>query len=634
MDVQEIRKQYPQYADLPDDKLAKGFHDKFYSDMPYETFAQKIGLRSVESRIPDKLAAPYKETAIKTGSQTIGDIEALGTMGSGTVGNIIGAVAGAGHDLIRGDFHGGSAGEETRHKVANALTYRPKSQEGEERLQQIADFMDATKLAGLPPVDGVSLASLAPQVASQGARTANRLAEVTRGTLNDIRASRQPAMAGMGSAMTDVEKIRADRAANIPRPNDLTKGQASRDFEQMQFERETAKNGEKGGDLRQRFAKQNENVLGSFDDIIDETGARAPTINDAGKTVVSAIERKAAAKKKEVDAAYTKAREIGAMNEPVDIEPIMNSLSSKRAKAQSINAGVISSARKELEAIAGPQKKDVFGQPIPRTVSINDLEEVRKSVGEAALKDATNGLHGKRIKNAIDQVLEDVGGEEYKYARKLRTQYGNEFENVGTVDKLLSTKPGTKDRSVAYEDVFKHSVLDGSLDDVRAIRRTLQTGGEQGQQAWKELQGQTLEHIKEQITKNMQVNSAGQRVVSPASLDKLVSTLDKDGKLDFMFGKKGADKIRNLRDHAIDIYTAPPDSVNFSNSASAMVNALNGLSGATRRVPLVHWGAEKIAQKVADAQLQNRIRANLNPEAAGQRKSISLRELADLSQRK
>jgi hypothetical protein len=44
MNIAEIRKKYPQYSDVSDADLAKGFHSKFYSDMPYEEFASKIGV--------------------------------------------------------------------------------------------------------------------------------------------------------------------------------------------------------------------------------------------------------------------------------------------------------------------------------------------------------------------------------------------------------------------------------------------------------------------------------------------------------------------------------------------------------------------------------------------------------------
>lgn len=42
--LDDIRKAYPQYADMSDEKLATALHNKFYSDMPFNEFAQKVGL--------------------------------------------------------------------------------------------------------------------------------------------------------------------------------------------------------------------------------------------------------------------------------------------------------------------------------------------------------------------------------------------------------------------------------------------------------------------------------------------------------------------------------------------------------------------------------------------------------------
>lgn len=44
MDIQSIRQNYPEYSDLSDADLAKGLHQKFYADLPFDQFAQKIGL--------------------------------------------------------------------------------------------------------------------------------------------------------------------------------------------------------------------------------------------------------------------------------------------------------------------------------------------------------------------------------------------------------------------------------------------------------------------------------------------------------------------------------------------------------------------------------------------------------------
>lgn len=43
--IADIRQQYPQYKDLSDQQLAEGLHKKFYSDLPFNDFASKIGYK-------------------------------------------------------------------------------------------------------------------------------------------------------------------------------------------------------------------------------------------------------------------------------------------------------------------------------------------------------------------------------------------------------------------------------------------------------------------------------------------------------------------------------------------------------------------------------------------------------------
>lgn len=40
----EVRAKYPQYEDMSDEQLATALHNKFYSDMPFDQFAEKLGL--------------------------------------------------------------------------------------------------------------------------------------------------------------------------------------------------------------------------------------------------------------------------------------------------------------------------------------------------------------------------------------------------------------------------------------------------------------------------------------------------------------------------------------------------------------------------------------------------------------
>lgn len=454
---------------------------------------------------------------------------------------------------------------------------QPQTEAGQESLSDIGKFVDATKIAGLGPNVGTGPgAVLGGSALSQiGSKMTPRMLPGLDAAIN---AKPEPsAIPGFGSAMTPQALIRRERAAALDVPINLTKGQAERSFEQLKFEKETAKQGKVGAPLRERAAENNEKIWQNLDSWIEDTGAQAPDLRATGKVVTEAIAEKAKKAKQQINAAYDQARSANEMSEPVDVRPLIKFAEDN--KAESVNAGVIPAVRGTVAKLSTPAKKDVFGQEMPRTMSINDIEEVRKMVNRTAMAGGPNqNKHfGQQLLGIIDGITEGKGGEHYQRARALNTRYKNEFENVGVVDKLMSTKPGTKDRAVAYEDVFDHSIRSGSLDDTRMIRKTLQTAGPQGEQAWKELQAQGINYLKDAATKSER-DIRGNPVVSFAGLNKAVNAMDKDGKLDFIYGKQGAQKIRDLRDAAADLYTVPEGSVNYSNTASALLEAFGHMT--------------------------------------------------------
>lgn len=74
MNFADVRSKYPQYDDLSDDQLASALHNKFYSDIPFEEFSNKVGLRpAVDQSVLDpndvraKRPAPAAPSA--TGTQ-------------------------------------------------------------------------------------------------------------------------------------------------------------------------------------------------------------------------------------------------------------------------------------------------------------------------------------------------------------------------------------------------------------------------------------------------------------------------------------------------------------------------------------------------------------------------------------
>jgi hypothetical protein len=117
--------------------------------------------------------------------------------------------------------------------------------------------------------------------------------------------------------------------------------------------------------------------------------------------------------------------------------------------------------------------------------------------------------------------------------------------------------------------------------------------------------------MKSLVTKNIQRDEVGNPIVSAKQLDSFVKNLDADGKLDYLFGKKGAQEIRDLRDSAILVYS-PVAGINQSNTASALTQQLNRIkSSALSKIPLAgpifEVGAEMIEKKKLGKQVQEAV---------------------------
>jgi hypothetical protein len=536
--------------------------------------------------------------------------EVPATVISGAVAPFIGVGAGIAENIRKGTNE-----RVDRPELAQRFTYEPTSPVSQDVLGSMGEALTAAKIPAYVPTVGTAarainqtnqispLPSFAASTVQRAKPAVNRLADA-------LREPEVSTMSGVGAAVVPDVQNRIALAQGLRVPVPLRKGQATRELGQQQFEAEMAKTYPKdvGRPIIESSLNQNERILQNFDAYVDATGAQKAgefNLREVGKVVDSALVNQANKAKKQVSEAYKLAREAGEDAELVDVKGVQNYLNG--LEAESINAPIIKSAKMKLDNLAKG------GQ-----ISLNELEEVRKMVNALSGDTPSNMAFGKQIKDQIDLTTVGKGGELYQKARKLRENYAREFENVGYVDKLLSKKAGTSDRAVALEDVFDHSIMKGSLDDVRSIGRTLKKAGPEGEQAWRELQGQTIEQMKAAVTKNIQRDETGNPIVSPKQLDTFVKNLDADGKLDYLFGKKGAQEIRDLRDTAITVYS-PVAGINQSNTASALTQALDRIRGsALSKLPmgvgsLYEVGAEMATKKKLGKQVQEAV--DFDPKA-------------------
>lgn len=540
--------------------------------------------------------------------KVIGPFDAAATIGTGMVAGLAAPIVGFGKALL----NPGSAKQPDEYaaEFASNNTWTPRTGTG----QQLATMVGkaAEPLGALPTATlaqgaqaiGSGSAALRGLAGSNAAAMAAQDAQAAAGAgkLSDLLRAQQPAMAGVGAAATDAAAIRAQRFNDFGiKP---TQGQLDRTFQQIKFEREAAKTKE-GGAINDRYAEQNAQMARALDDFTDQTGAQASGLRAAGKAVVDAAGSKKTVKKQEINAAYNKAKEAGDMAEQVDVSPIAKFVEDNRSAMK--NAPILDAIESEVNRLSGGTGK----------MSVNDLEELRKMTGRLAQPGTPNAVYGKDAIRMIDQSTDGKGGPLYQQARRLNENFRNEFTDRDVVDKLLRNNPGTKDRAVAYEDVMKHTLLNGSLDDTRHVFRVLEAYPkgtapevvEAGQQAARELRGALINHLKETVFSNAGADTAGNAVGSAAKFQRLVRELDKDGKLEAILGKQGAQKVRDAQELATDLYTSPTGTVNSSNNATAIVKALDRISG----LPYVGGIAKYAAKHVESRELSKKVDAALNP---------------------
>lgn len=572
---------------------------------------------------------------------------------TGALGMAGGLVTGLAQRAANGDLLNPNAPDlpaQYAQQGAEALTYAPRTQSGQEQAAALGgavqNLIPLAGVAGMVPPGAVAPAGALARTGA--AAVLDKAATAVPAALREIPgkvagmmpgATERPTPGTMGSAGaagTDMAAQRVAAAEQLPVPIKLTTGQASRDFEQMRFEKEIAKDPVRGDPLRERMADQTDAMHSNFDRFVDATGAEAPDLVSGNRAVVAALTKSAARDKAEIRSAYKAAEKAGEMAAPVKLDSLVGYLN--EAAPEAATAPLLSTARQLALKLGiaeerGGQLVPANSSPAPFSTLMNDrpqvgvtlktAETMRQAINRNTDFEPTNIRQATILKGLIDQATEGQGGDLYRAARALRSRYADKYENHAVIADLIGNRKGMADPKVAIDKVFQRSVLQGSPDDVLTLRRTLHQGGEDGRQAWREVQGATLNHIRDMATRGVTTNERGVKVISPAGLDSAVSALDKNGRLAIIFGKQGAQQLRDMSDIAKVINTAPPGAVNTSNTASVLLAALTeaGVTGSMTGIPVpVISGLRAVAMHVKDRRIQQRVQQALNNEAARQRK--------------
>jgi hypothetical protein len=614
----EFRAQYPQYDAVPDVKLADSLHQKFYSQIPKMEFYKTIGLGSAAA-IPgaENVVTGVKPPEVSMRDRIMGVIETPLALGATLAGGAIAPIVGIAGTLASGKY-GTQEGIRAGQEAMKAVQYQPRTQTAREALGAVGEFLQPVTSA-LPPTlgsVGTSINALAPAAMMQAGAVTRPIARqvttpVQNALANVMTREQQPAMVGMGAASTAEDLMRQERLQRLNIP--ATAGERTKNLAQQQFESEvqrgvvTGISEEAKTKLAEQMsgfkANQQKAIVQNFERMTNEVGAEVadPTqMRAVGKIVDKALNDEYTKKYDAYKSLYAQADNAGETLQQVPYKNLLDFIETKTPTQRQKLDPILDSVAESLR-MNDPQGTG--------TISVRALEDIYQQIG--TVKDSANA---KPMKNIITQMGEGAGGELYQKARAARAQLAKEFEDVSRVDKLLGTKAGYADRRVALDDVFKHVVLDGSLEEMRTVTKLLKKAGPEGQQAYKELQGQTIQHMKDMLTKSDQP--------SFRNLNTLINQLDAEDKLVYMFGKTGRNEIMDLRDAIKDVLVKQPGAVNYSNTSGAVLRGLEALQ--TLRFP----GAKPAAEFARTREVTGKVKEALkqpNQLAPAQRNKNALR---------
>ncbi|MDC5181676.1 lytic transglycosylase domain-containing protein [Acinetobacter baumannii] len=605
------------------------------------------------------VAPPAPEPTLGQRALGVGETALSAATGAtgGTLGMLGGTLGQAGREILSGNFGTPEAAQRISQNAAEGaadLTYAPRTQTGQEYTQALGEISEP--LVALTPalselaLVGQAARGVAPIAQGQAIRTAQAVAPVVeragqavqrpiQATANAVRSGAQrvgemvgmrtpevegPASANMGAAQVDQATIRQALSQDLPYPVQLTEGQMTRDPAQLKFEVETSKDAELGAPLRQRQEEQHQVMQQNIDAFIDMTGAQATNMRETGIAVDKALQKQLQADKNRVRVAYAKADKSEEAQTPVDLtQPVrvgeneaMSVIDYLNSQPDLPTTPILTSAKRTAESL-GIARRGENGELIPNNPTIKQMEKWRQEINANTNQEAPNIRQAAILKDMIDQHVEPVVGNLYKAARNERKRMADHWENRTIIRDLTTNKAGTEDRRVALEDIQKRIIHDGSLDDLRVAKRALLTAGEEGKQAWRDIQGQTLQEIKSAATAGVAPDGQGNQMISAAALNKAIKRLDDAGKLDYIFGPQGAEKLRAINEISKTLFTTPTSAaINHSNTAAtlaaAMDIAMSGLSG----FPAPVASALRLATKhIKDNKVRARVTQALKPRS-------------------
>ena len=374
-----------------------------------------------------------------------------------------------------------------------------------------------------------------------------------------------------------------------------TKGQISRD--PIQFSDEMFLRQQKGGE---RLAEQYTTALTTLNQRIDDmlTGSGKAKRNvEAGQQVFGSLRNIDDTFKKQIDAAYTSARNTNAQVKREGVSGLVESIESALDSAD-LDMRAAKQVQEELTRLRSLADE----MPEGSSVMLKDLEKARRFMNtlrggmdnDARLAGVAVRAYDRYLAGAPDDLFigstkasgSDVAvpgsGESdavgaFNAARKRAAERFQQLEKLPVLDKLVRGK-------IEPDDFMRRGIYNAKLENVKQLRAYLRP---RDRDAWNQVKVQVIADLKDTATGGSDDVAA----FSQHKFNRMLNSLDDSGKLGLLFSPSEISMLRAVGRVGRDVQQAPPGQIatGFAGNAKAMgmlmklIGQIPGRAGAAAR---------------------------------------------------
>ena len=565
--------------------------------------AAKAGDEKAARAIANELKAARATPSVGSGNSIIDSFNKYSDVAGTVLSNVGGSIAGSTYGLAKGLYnaveegtYGTQQGVQTVRNTMDQVTDQFSKGEAYteagrqvmsdigEVVQPIAEAVmdfdqDARVLEPLAMMPGsplgpayrsMAVSAGAGTAARNAARQAGEVATAPARGVSELvrRATTPPANSrSVGAAETDKARERLTTAQGLPVPfegdSGLTRGQATRDAQQLKYETEAARDG--SPEVQDRRRNQQAVAGQNFDRMEEDIDAPSyGSLEEQGQAVRDSLIQYKAGRKKEVDTAYAAAREAG---ETEQLIPEMSGLDKVLQEAWRDRHG---SPKNEALFKAASEQGFIDKQGRLKPFTIHQAEEFRKLVNRHYDGSVPVEAYWRRqFVNVIDETLDTVpAGESYKAARGIARDYYDEFDNSPLARDLDGNQRRSNTPKISDENISK-KIASSSNTQIRQLKDTLNSTPE-GQATWRSVQTEFLRDIRNSAFGTQTSDGSGAPLLTAGKFKNKVADLDRSGRLETILGPQQAQYIRDLVEVADAVATMPPQAVNPGTAGELM----------------------------------------------------------------